>query len=72
MNGKSSIVRSSREGASPAESVPDERDVKCVRELMSRKQNAAMCGASILIRETAVICVKVELRIAIQLEWNRG
>mgnify|MGYP003296019794 CR=1 FL=1 len=35
MNGKSSIIRSSREGASPAESVPCGRIAKCVRELMS-------------------------------------
>ncbi len=58
-----------REGASPAESVPDERNVKCVRELISRTPDKA----SILIRKTAVTCYRVELQLsAVQLEWNRG
>jgi len=65
LNGKSSIIRSSREGASPAESVPGKRDVKCVRELVK--------GSLVsLPGKQPLSVVKVELRQAIQLEWNRG
>ena len=79
-NGKSSIFVSIREGASPAESVPYGKNVKCVRELMGRtcgvisgKCFRKRIDTSISIRETAVICYQGGIVSGtIQLEWNRG